>query len=211
MDARRIASFVAAVSLTALIAASVARSAGPPDLTGTWRLDEQRSDAPRRAEGGGGGGGHHGGGAWGGDGGGRGMHHGNRGGGGSNGGGGGGEGGPPAGARRTAPLPDVIHITETATVVSFEDTTGAVLQEITTLNGAPDKQAHAPGAPVIAGAWNDQALEISHQGGRGTMTQTYTLEDGGRTLVVKSAFTGGDGEQREFKRVYDRIAERSTE
>jgi len=204
MDARRIASFVAAMSLTALIAASVARSAGPPDLTGTWRLDEKRSDAPPRPSEGGGGGGHHGGG-------GRGMHHGNWGGGGGNGGGGGGEGGPPAGARRTAPLPEVIHITETATVVSFEDTTGAVLQEITTLNGAPDKQAHAPGAPVIAGAWNDQALEISHQGGRGTMTQTYTLEDGGRTLVVKSAFTGGDGESREFKRVYDRVAERSTE
>jgi len=211
MDARRIASFVAALSLTAVAAVPVARSAGPPDLTGLWRLDARLSDAPPRPrEGGeGGGGGHHGGGAWGGGGaGGRGMHHGSWGGGGGNGGGGGGA----EGARRTVPLPEVIHITETPTLVSFEDSTGVVLQEITTLNGAPDTQAHSPGVPVIAGSWNDQALEVSRTGGRGmTMTQTYTLEGGGRTLVVQSAFTGGDGERREFKRVYERSTERSSE
>jgi hypothetical protein len=92
--------------------------------------------------------------------------------------------------------------------VSFEDSTGAVGQEITTLGGAKDTLAHAPGAPVIAGAWDDQALVISHPARGGTMTQTYSLEDGGRTLMVRSSFTGGpDGQLREFKRVYTRSSE----
>jgi hypothetical protein len=211
MHARRSVSLVSALLTLAAVAAPMpARSAAPPDLTGLWRLDAQRSDTPpppgERHEGGGGG--HHGGGGgegWGGGGGGRGGHHGSWGGGG---GGGSAEGAPPEGARRTVPLPEVIHITETATIVSFEDSTGAVVQEITTLGGAKDTLAHAPGAPVIAGAWDDQALVISHPARGGTMTQTYSLEDGGRTLMVRSSFTGGpDGQLREFKRVYTRSSE----
>ncbi len=120
-------------------------AAGPPDFTGDWRLDPRHSEMPPRPEAGGSGRGHMGGGGWGGGRGG--MGGGGEGGwgggrrGGRRGGGEGGSGesgsnggdqanrdeGGGAGARPVR-LPDLMHITQTAAIVSFEDSSGVVLR-----------------------------------------------------------------------------------
>lgn len=170
------------------------------NLTGLWRLDRKASDPPPnrgpRPEGGGGGG-------WSGGGGG-GMH-------GSGGGHGGGppEGGPPregggggGGPRR---LPDLIHISQDDMVVSLEDSTGTVLQEIA-VGGAQVKHPDQPDLQIGEGTWKKGELEVSRQGPRGEIHEEFSLADKGATLVVKTRLTGRDGESREFKRVYRRQA-----
>jgi hypothetical protein len=204
-------SWFALASLLALLVAGSrmpARAADapkPPDLTGDWRLDPKRSDAlpaPGGAGGGGdhegGGGGHHGGGGHGGGGhGGWGGH----GGGGEAGEGGGGEHGQGGSAARPVRLPDLMHITQTKTMVSFEDTTGHVLREITTVSAAADTFAHAPGALQAKGDWKGEQLVVERSGQRGKLTETITLEDKGQSLVIHTKLEG-NGQSREFKRVY---------
>jgi len=197
--------FVIASLLALLVAgpgtpARAADAAKPPDLTGDWQLDPRRSDAlpgPGGAGGGGDhqGGGHHGGGGhggWGGHGG---------GGGGEAGEGGGGERGAGASAARPVRLPDVMHITQTRTMVSFEDTTGHVLREITTVSAQADTFAHAPGALQAKGEWKGEQLVVEGSGQRGKLTETITLEDKGQSLVIHTRLEG-NGQSREFKRVY---------
>jgi len=207
----------------------------PPDLNGQWRLDPKRSDTmqrpgegsggrgPRGARGGWGGGGPgggFGGGGRGGFGGGRGgFGGGGRGGEGDMGRGPGGESGRPEGApseggearegRRPVRLPDLIHVTQTATIVSFEDSTGAVLQEVTTLGGGKDTLAHAPQAQVLTGEWKDDKLQVQRPGsGRMKMTETITLEDKGTLLVIRTKIeSSGDMPAREFKRAYRRVTD----
>jgi hypothetical protein len=190
-------------------AAQVAKTTGAtptPDLTGTWRFEPKRSDSMQRPEGGS-------------------MEHGPRGGmgrgdrgpggpggnaeRGPRGGGPGGPGGsgPPDGTARPPRLPDLMHVTMTATLVSFEDSTGKVLQEITTLAGAADQQGHAPGAQVLTGEWKSGQLEIQRPG-RGEMkvTETITLEENGALLVIRTAMPAfGDRPARERKHVYRRV------
>jgi len=208
-----------------------------PDLTGTWKFEPKRSDSMQRPEGGpmergsrgGMGGAVRMGGAGGMGGGGRGpggpggdAERGPRGGGSGGPGGdaergprggdaergprGGGPGGPD-GAARPARLPDLMHVTMTATLVSFEDSTGKVLQEITTLAGAADQQAHAPGAQVLSGEWKSGKLEIQRPGrGEMKMTETITLEEKGALLVIRTSMPAfGDRPARERKRVYRRV------
>jgi hypothetical protein len=213
-----------------------AQAAGSaPDLTGYWRLDAAHSDSPQRM-GGGGAGGQEGGqsgesgggrrGGWGGGGGG-GMRRGGGGGGGGWGGGGGGMGGGGRGSRggegrgdaaggggapqgaRPVRLPDLMHVTETESVVSFEDSTGTVLQEITTLGAVKDTLTHSPGAAVVAGSWKDASLTVERQSPRGKITQTYTLQDSGATLVVVTRMESSDSSMpaREFKRVYKKATD----
>lgn len=201
--------------------AQVAKTTGAqpaPDLTGTWKFEPKSSDSMQRPEGGRmergsrGGTGSAGrmGGAGGRDGGGRGpgepggdAERGPRGGGS---GGPGGPGGPDSMARPPR-LPDLMHVTMTATLVSFEDSTGKVLQEITTLAGAADRQGHAPGAQVLSGEWKDGKLEMQRPGRGGTkVTETITLEENGALLVIRTAMpAAGDRPARERKRVYRRV------
>lgn len=198
-----------------------------PDLTGHWRLDPKRSDTmkapgdgqqrgPRGGGPGGGppsGGGGFGGGPPGGGGGGF-------GGGPPGGGGGGGFGGGPPGegqdgssssaARGTPPrpLPDLMHVTDSERIISFEDSTGAVLQEITVLasEGEKDTLVHAPGAQVFAGRWKDTKLEATHSGRSGMkLTQAITFE-GDTVLIVRTKMSGSDRmPASEFKRFYRRV------
>lgn len=203
----------------------------PPDLTGMWRLDPARSDQPRGPEGGsamrgpggragrGGFGGRGGAGPTGGPGGGD-AGWGGRGGGGPQGemgrsprgeGPGGERGGGDEGrtAARPVRLPDLMHVTQTGTIVSFEDSTGKVIQEITTLTGGKDTLAHAPGAQVASGVWRDAGLVVERQSPRGgRITQVVTLEDKGNLLVVRVKIDmGGDMPAREMKRAYRRAVE----
>jgi len=188
----------------------------PPDLTGQWRLDPKRSDSVQRPDGERGarwgGGGRMGRGGMGGPG---------MGGPGDMGGGGGmrrgrGEGGaPPSGeaegaegaGTRPARLPDLMHVTQTASVVSFEDSNGTVLREITTLGGAKDTLSHAPKAQVLAGEWKGDQLEVQRSGRGGMkMSETVTLEEKGELLVIHTKIEGsGDRPAREFKRAYRRV------
>jgi hypothetical protein len=197
-----------------------------PDLTGFWRLDAAHSDNMnmQRPEGGGGGAGEESGGGrggrsmgrggWGGGGGG-GMRRGGGGGWGGRGGQGrgsssegGGEGRGAAAGARPVRLPDLMHVTQTDNMVSFEDSTGTVLEEITTLGAARDTLLHAPGASVVAGAWKDSALTVERSNPRGKATQTYTLKDDGATLVIQTHIeaSGGQMPARDFKRVYKRTS-----
>ena len=122
--------------------------------------------------------------------------------------GGGGQGGAAAGPRFVR-LPDFMHVTETATLVSIEDSSGTVVQEIATLGGEPDTLAHSPGAQVLEGEWKGQKLEVQRQGARGAkITQTITLEDKGNLLVIQTKMeAGGNMPAREFKRVYQRVSD----
>ena len=189
------------LAIVALCAAPAARAETPehnapptydaimvPDLTGLWRLDRAASDAPPP------------------------------GGRGPGGPGSGGPGGPPPEGRMHQPggpdtrvggrgrrLPELIHISHGETTISIEDSTGTVVQEIATAEvPAPPAEGETP---VGHGVWKkDGALVVSRTGPRGTVTEQFTLEDQGATLVVRARMTGRDGEAREFKRVYRRQA-----
>ena len=192
--------------------ARAADSRQPPDLTGQWRLDSRRSDTMRRPEGGGerrgGSGGRGGGGEWGGRGeGGAGEPgRGGRGSAGRSGGGRGGDEGPARGGPRLARLPDVMHVTQTGSIVSFEDSSGAVVQEITTVDAKEDTLVHAPGAQVMRGEWKGGGLEVQRPGPRGAkVTQIITLEDEGKSLVIRTRMeSSGSMPARDLKRVYRR-------
>jgi hypothetical protein len=109
--------------------------------------------------------------------------------------------------RRSLP-PDRMHVTQTATLVSVEDSSGAVLEEIRTVSAAADTFMHAPGARRLDGRWNDGQLEAYAEGPRGNgIRQIYALQDGGATLVVRIQIEPkGSGPAREIKRVYRRAA-----
>lgn len=187
----------------AVVAASQTKTSHPTskagttttDLSGNWVLDRSRSDAPPSR---GGGPGRWGGGTGAPDG--MSAPHGN----------GGHRGAHPdsgrgAGSGRPPRLPQHFHATQTASLVSFEDSTGAVVQEIATIPAAADTLARAPGAAHWLGAWQGSKLIVSHAGPRGSqLTETWSLEDKGASLVSVVRIEGGDMPERTFKRVYRR-------
>ncbi len=182
---------VVAASGAGIGISALAKSAKPgADLSGNWRLDREHSDRPggrgpgwpRMGHEGGGPGpgawdGRPGQGGWG-----------NR---------------PRRGAGMRLRLPETFRIEQTATLIRIADSTGTVLQEITT--GKPG--AAAEEAPRVSGHWKDERLAVQRSGPRGgTLTETYSLEDGGRTLVIRTQIEpGGDRPGRELKRVYRRV------
>jgi hypothetical protein len=135
------------------------------------------------------------------------------------GGGGGFGGGPPdedqnnsaRSSTRAAPprpLPDLMHVTESDQLISFEDSTGAVLQEITLTASESEKDTlvHAPGAQVFTGRWKDAKLEAKPSGRGGMkLTQAITFE-GDTVLIIRTKMTGsGPMPANEFKRFYRRV------
>lgn len=231
MRNRAVTGLVVAAALMAAGAGMLAcaeEAAQRPDLTGQWRLDPKRSDTmkppgdaqQRGSRGGRPGGGPPGGGGGGGFGGGPpGGGGGGFGGGPPGGGGGGFGGGPPgegqdgsstSGTRGTPPrpLPELMHVTDSDQLISFEDSTGAVLQEITLTASESEKDTlmHAPGAQVFTGQWKDAKLEAKYSG-RGSMklTQAITFE-GDTVLIVRTKMAGsGQMPANEFKRFYRRV------
>ena len=116
---------------------------------------------------------------------------------------------PEGAARRPVRLPDLMHVTQTDEIVSFEDSTGTVLQEVATLGGARDTLSHAPGAAVLSGEWKGDTLVVQRQNPRGgKVTETIRLEEKGSLLVIRTKFEGsGDVPAREIKRAYARVTE----
>jgi hypothetical protein len=199
--------------------ATLAAAADTIDLTGEWQLDPKRSDAPpswgggrgegRRGRFGGGegmggrGGGGFGGGGFGGGGFGRGGYGGRR----------GGEGGASAREEgrergpRPARLPARIHVTQTSQIVSFEDSTGTVIEEVATVPAAADTFSRAPGAVHVLGTWNGKSLEMDRQGPGGSkVAETWSLADAGASLVSVVRIEGGEMPARTMRRVYRRVS-----
>ena len=202
------------------------------DLSGTWKLDRAKSDSPMPPRGmhggppggemggppGGGlpdmGGGVRGpegeGGSFGG--GAPGMGGVTRGGGGGeghHGEGGGPEGGPPRedgdrGMRRPG-LPPYMKISSTTEVIAIADSAGATVQQITLKDLPADTPAISKSAPHVPGVWKNDKLTVTRTNSRGVkVTETFSLEDKGQTLVVKTKMEPPDGQGFEFKRVYRR-------
>jgi hypothetical protein len=203
-------------------------AATPPDFNGEWRLDAKHSDMPQRpgpggserggemGRGGWGGGGGGGGGRGGWGGGGRGGHEGRHGGGEGESGESKSSDGDPSShndtgrsGARPVRLPELMHVTETASIVSFEDSSGAVLREIATVPAEADTFTHAPGAEHVSGQWQDGKLVIQRTGPRESkITETISLKDDGKSLLIDTKVeSGGDMPSREIKRVYNRVSQ----
>ena len=182
--------FCCALVIGALSGGRAARAgdpAGPPNFTGEWLLDPSQSDLPQRPAGGGSERGGGGGGGWRGHGGGGGGGGGWRGRGGRHGGGGGGgsvEGEANGGVVRPTRLPDLLRVTQTPVTVSFEDSTGTVIQEIAAVPAEADTLPHTPGADHLSGQWKGDKLVIKRTGPRDSkITETISLQDKGKTLL----------------------------
>lgn len=178
-------------------AAFAGDSKPPLDLSGTWRFDPGRSDAPPAWGGGGHGGGGHGGGGggW------SGHHGGYHGAGGYGGGVEGGEGGEAH--ARPMRLPDLLCIEEQPEYVVLQDSTGADLMQIVIGEKVSSTSPSTAGPVRVQGEWKKDHLEAKHEDDRGfKVTQTYALSDKGRTLEIDTKVEG----RRSFetKRVYDR-------
>jgi hypothetical protein len=154
------------------------------DFTGDWSLDPDRSDLPQ-------------------------MRGGMRGQGGGNGSFGGrhedGQGQGRPGGSRPGRLPARFHITQTADLLSFEDSSGAVIQQIVTTPSAADTSASVR---QRQGVWKSGSLELVRSGRGGSkVVETWSLADHGASLVAMIHFEGGDMGARTIKRVYRRVNE----
>jgi len=201
-----------ALCLVPLAASAADKGAVSHDLSGAWQLDRAKSDSPRPPQGMGMGGG----GGMGGE------HHGGMGGPPSAGMGGPppddmpqggaprGEGGPPRegeqrgeGGMRRPGLPPFLRITSSASEVAIADSAGTTVQEILLKAIPADAPAVEKHAPRVPGEWKGDKLTVTRTNSRGVkVTETFALEDGGKTLVVRTKMEPEGGGGFEFKRVY---------
>lgn len=73
--------------------------------------------------------------------------------------------------------------------------------------GGPGGWEGRGAVPTFAGAWNKGKLEIVRNGSRGTMKQSFALEEDGKDLVIRTTMAARDSRpSREFKRVYRRTS-----
>jgi hypothetical protein len=101
-------------------------------------------------------------------------------------------------------LPDVLRIEQSEAFVTLEDSSGTAIQEITTRGGSADTTSLPPDVQRLLGQWKKDQLEVKHEDARGgTITETYSLEDKGQSLVLKTKIEGR--RTFEFKRVYERV------
>jgi hypothetical protein len=101
-----------------------------------------------------------------------------------------------------------MHVTQSATVVSFADSSGAVLREVAEVPAEADSLPHAPGAEHLSGQWKGGKLVIQRTGPRDSkITETISLENKGRSLQIETKIEPcGERPSREFKRVYNRAS-----
>jgi hypothetical protein len=91
--------------------------------------------------------------------------------------------------------------------VSFEDSTGVVLQEIATVAAAADTMTRAAGVLHVAGTWDGTTLAVAHEGPRGKIKETWRLEPSGAALDQVVVFESEQTGSRTMKRVYRRVDE----
>ena len=203
---------VLAVGLGAAACTTATASKAGADLGGTWRIDLERSDSPRR-EGLGGGR--------------RDDEHGTRARDGARDGKDvrekdghetdgrergsmrspdGFRSGGPRGARgRRGPrfLPQTFVIQQRADgTLRFVDESGTTVRVIETAKGS------VSGRDAISGQWKGRELVVERSGrGKVRVIESYALEDGGRTLVIRTERKADEGERsRTMRRVYRRVS-----
>jgi hypothetical protein len=112
-------------------------------------------------------------------------------------------------AARPGRLPEVVRIEQSGGFVRFADSSGTVLQEIRSADLPADTAAGARSAQQYIGRWKGDKLEVKRPSWRGTMiTETYSLADEGRALVVQTKMASdGSMPSRDFKRVYQRLGD----
>ena len=179
------------IAVLALLAATPLLAA-EFDLSGTWKLNEEKSDRMERPEPG------------------RGTGGGMRGG---RSGGRGGSGGPPSGARGMrgggpeggrAMRSDILILSQTEGALIFKQEDGRERTIFT--SGEPQTTVGFHGEDVeVTATWKESQLVIERSGGddRHGMTETYAISGDGRTLTVTRSMSRRNGE-RDFKQVYDR-------
>jgi len=93
-------------------------------------------------------------------------------------------------------------------MVSIADSAGVPLEEIligTKVETPPEGMEDQKAVPTFGGTWTKGKLEVVRKGRRGSMTQSFSLEEHGRVLVLRTTMDArGDRPSREFKRVYRR-------
>jgi hypothetical protein len=101
-------------------------------------------------------------------------------------------------------LPDEIRIEQSEGFVTLEDSSGTAIREIATRGGSADSTSLPPDVPRLLGQWKGDRLEVKHEDARGgTITETFSLDDKGRSLVLKTKIEGR--RTFEIKRVYRRV------
>jgi hypothetical protein len=103
-------------------------------------------------------------------------------------------------------LPDFIRIDQRPTRVRIADVRNRPLQRIM-IGGKFDSRygnRAAFGSDYLSGRWRGHTLVVEHMGRRGaTITQTFTLDNRGRSLVVRT-FREGRGPRMQSTTVYHR-------
>lgn len=101
-------------------------------------------------------------------------------------------------AARPSRWPEVVRIERDRNEVRIEDRNGTLLERVVT-------RGRSRGNDVAVGSWKGNRLEIRREGRNGNwITETLTLEDRGRRMVVRTQMTGG-GAARAFTRSYERM------
>ena len=108
------------------------------------------------------------------------------------------------GGMRSAQLPNFIRIDQRPGIFRITDRRNRVLQHIT-IGGRYNPRDNGRDENVV-GRWRGQTLVVERTGFRGAMiTQTFSLENRGRTLVVRTRRDPvGRGPTTEFSTVYHR-------
>jgi hypothetical protein len=177
--------------------AAAAPAAAPGDLSGTWKLNRDASDDPRKkmqeAQEQGDGSGGRGSSGWSG-----GRHGGHRGGGGAP----SDDGGPPP--SDTAAAKETLRIEHQDPRLAITDATGRQLVVYT--DGRKTEEEHSSGGTTkITGRWKDGfvVLEIEPEHGP-SRTETYSVTADGKRLTIMTRFKGrGSRGDVEIRRVYD--------
>jgi hypothetical protein len=111
---------------------------------------------------------------------------------------------------RPVRLPERFKIQQDAGTLTIADSTGAPLEEIAIgrkVEEPPEGMGDPKAVPTFSGSWNKGKLEIVRSGSRGSMKQSFALEEDGKDLVIRTSVAARDSQpSREFKRVYRRTS-----
>jgi hypothetical protein len=108
------------------------------------------------------------------------------------------------GMMRGLQLPDLINIDQKPSMVKISDRRNRSLQVIM-LGGKFDSRHGGDRPDYVLGRWNGSTLVVQHTGPRGAaITQTFALQNRGRTLVVKTRREGFGPRTVEITNTYHR-------
>jgi hypothetical protein len=113
-------------------------------------------------------------------------------------------GGNGRGTMRDLQLPDLINIDQKPSMVRITDRRNRTLQ-VVMLGGKFDSRHGGDRQDYASGRWNGSTLVVQHTGPRGAViTQTFALQNRGRTLVVKTRREGFGPRTMEITSTYHR-------